>query len=279
MRSLKTLLLLLGLLFGALAGPAPAQDPGAASPASEEAAPFALEVPDLLGSINELSEPLKDAASFDEGRMSTAVEIAVLLTILSLLPAILITVTSFTRIVIVLSFVRRALSTNELPPNPVIIGLALFLSTFIMAPVAKSVHEDAWVPYRTGEISLATAGETAWFELSEFLVANTRESELALFADLAELESEGASRGQPLPLRVVVPAFVLSELKTAFQMGFLLFLPFLVVDLVISSVLLSMGMFMLPPAMISTPFKILLFVLVDGWHLVCESLVTSFVVL
>jgi flagellar biosynthetic protein FliP len=209
-----------------------------------------------------------------EGRLSTAVEIAVLLTVLSLLPAILITITSFTRIVIVLSFVRRALSTNELPPNPVIIGLALFLTTFVMAPVAGRVHEKAWVPYRAGEMNLEQAGGVAWTNLSEFLVANTRESELQLFAELAELEPEAAQ--EPLPLRVVVPAFVLSELKTAFQMGFLLFLPFLVIDLVISSVLLSMGMFMLPPVMISTPFKILLFVLVDGWYLVCESLVTSF---
>jgi flagellar biosynthetic protein FliP len=233
-----------------------------------------------------------DLAGFDEGRMNTAVEIAVLLTVLSLLPAILITITSFTRIVIVLSFVRRALSTNELPPNPVIIGLALFLTTFVMAPVAGRVHEQAWEPYQEGALAFDEAGAAAWRELSGFLVANTRESELALFAELAEYEAPeelaaagvappsigaaGDESAAPLPLRVVVPAFVLSELKTAFQMGFLLFLPFLVIDLVISSVLLSMGMFMLPPVMISTPFKILLFVLVDGWHLVCESLVTSF---
>jgi len=215
------------------------------------------------------------AKMFDEGRMSTAVEIAVLLTVLSLLPAILITITSFTRIVIVMSFVRRALSTNELPPNPVIIGLSLFLTTFVMAPVASRIHDHAWVPYRAGQIAMNEAGGNAWKELRTFLVANTRESELQLFADLAKLEPELRSSSE-LPLRVVVPAFVTSELKTAFQMGFLLFLPFLVIDLVVASVLLSMGMFMLPPVMISTPLKILLFVLVDGWHLVCESLVTSF---
>ena len=213
---------------------------------------------------------------FDEGRMSTAVEIAVLLTVLSLLPAILITITSFTRIVIVMSFVRRALSTNELPPNPVIIGLSLFLTTFVMAPVATRVYERAWVPYRAGELAMQQAGENAWGELRTFLVANTRESELELFAELAKLEP-AAQRADALPLRVVVPAFVTSELKTAFQMGFLLFLPFLVIDLVVASILLSMGMFMLPPVMVSTPFKILLFVLVDGWHLLCHSLVTSFV--
>ncbi|HUR27566.1 MAG TPA: flagellar type III secretion system pore protein FliP [Planctomycetota bacterium] len=212
-----------------------------------------------------------------EERMSTAVEIAVLMTVLSLLPAILITITSFTRIVIVLSFVRRALSTNELPPNPVIIGLALFLTTFVMAPVATRIQEKAWKPYSAGTASLEQAGDAAWSELSHFLVANTRQSELDMFQELAhDPQSEGAESAD-LPLRVVVPAFVLSELKTSFQMGFLLFLPFLVIDLVVSSVLLSMGMFMLPPVMVSTPIKILLFVLVDGWHLVCHSLVTSFV--
>lgn len=213
---------------------------------------------------------------FDEGRLSTALEIAVLLTVLSVLPALLISLTSFTRIVIVLSFVRRALSTNELPPNPIIIGLALFLTTFVMAPVGARIHEKAWTPYQAEELSLEQASDVAWGELSAFLIANTRENELELFARLSKWEPESAD--EPLPMRVVIPAFVLSEIKTAFQMGFLLFLPFLVIDLVISSVLLSMGMFMLPPVMISMPFKILLFVLVDGWHLVCHSLVTSFIV-
>ncbi|MCE9593746.1 MAG: flagellar type III secretion system pore protein FliP [Planctomycetes bacterium] len=221
------------------------------------------------------SAPAAGAPILGEEKMSTAVEIAVLLTALSVLPAVLITITSFTRIVIVLSFVRRALSTNELPPNPVIIGLALFLTTFVMAPTIERVHKSAWIPYRAGQINLEAAGGAAWGELSGFLIANTRKSELALFADLAKVDLS-QSEGEAPPFRVIVPAFVVSELKTAFQMGFLLFLPFLVIDLVVSSVLLSMGMFMLPPVMISTPLKILLFVLVDGWHLVCESLVTSF---
>ena len=243
-----------------------------------EVAPGAATAVEPLGPVLDQGLGPGPHSVLDEGRLSTAVEIAVLLTVLSLLPAALITITSFTRIVIVLSFVRRALSTNELPPNPVIIGLALFLTTFVMAPVAGRVHERAWTPYRNGELALDQAGSAAWSELSGFLISNTRESELALFAELAEQEALGAggTSGAPPPLRVVVPAFVLSELKTAFQMGFLLFLPFLVIDLVVSSVLLSMGMFMLPPVMISTPFKILLFVLVDGWHIVCESLVTSF---
>ncbi len=216
-----------------------------------------------------------------EGRLSTAVEIAVLLTVLSVLPAVLITITSFTRIVNVLSVVRRALSVNELPPNPVLIGLALFLTLFVMAPVAERIHVEAWQPYDEGSFSAAQAGEVAWGELRGFLIANTRTSELDLFTRLAGIEgppeTQAESPSRHLPLKVVVPAFVLSELKTSFQMGFLLFLPFLVIDLVISSVLLSMGMFMLPPVMISTPFKILVFVLVDGWHMIAESVVTSFV--
>ena len=223
-----------------------------------------------------------DVESADGGlRFSTAVEIALLLTVLSLIPAALITVTSFTRIVIVLSFVRRSLSVNELPPNPVILGLALFLTTFVMAPVASRIYQEAYVPYRAQEVGGEEALSAGWGELRGFLLANTREGELELFANLAEVEAlpdGGELSAEDLPFRVVVPAFVLSELKTAFQMGFLLFLPFLVIDLVVASVLISMGMFMLPPVMISTPFKILLFVLVDGWHLVCESLVTSFLV-
>ena len=265
------------LALAVLAAPAAAfQDlplPLQAQAGSEAAVPATPEPSaprDASASLVRRAEELLDGS-----RASAAVEVAILLTVLSLLPAVLITVTSFTRIVIVLSFVRRALSTNELPPNPVIIGLALFLTTFVMAPVAGRIQEQAWKPYRAQQLDLEQAGEVAWRELSAFLVANTRQSELALFTELAGHEAESAD--QPLPLRVVVPAFVLSELKTAFQMGFLLFLPFLVIDLVVSSVLLSMGMFMLPPVMISTPFKILLFVLVDGWHLVCQSLVTSFV--
>ncbi len=237
-------------------------------------------VPTVPLDLGEIADVAEDAGS----RLSTAVEIALLLTILSLLPAVLITVTSFTRIVIVLSFVRRALSVNELPPNPVLIGLALFLTMFVMGPVASDIYDGAYQPYQDGELTAREAGDAAWSRMARFLVSNTRQNELALFAELAEEDlvlaaDDAGALPEPgeLPLRVVVPAFVLSELKTAFQMGFLLFLPFLVIDLVVSSVLLSMGMFMLPPVMISTPVKILVFVLVDGWHLVCESVVTSFV--
>ena len=230
--------------------------------------------------------PVQSLLSGDAGGpgLSTALEIALLLTVLSVLPALVITVTSFTRIVIVLSFVRRSLSVNELPPNPVIVALSLFLSLFVMQPVLARAYDKAYVPYRDGKLPAQEAAGTAWGELRGFLVANTRTSELELFCDMAHVDKPvdgprddgGQLVRDDLPFRVVVPAFVLSELKTSFQMGFLLFLPFLVIDLVVASVLISMGMFMLPPVMISTPFKILLFVLVDGWHLVCQSLVTSF---
>ena len=236
----------------------------------------------LLGSVGFAQEAVEASAVLTDdpgaGSLSSAIEIAILLTVLSMLPAVLVTVTSFTRIVIVLSFVRRALGVNELPPNPVVIGLALFLTCFVMAPVAERINDAAIAPYRAEEISFEEAGENAWQELRGFLVANTREAEIQLFVELADYQDleEGA---EELPIRVVVPAFVLSELKTAFQMGFLLFLPFLVIDLVVSSILLSMGMFMLPPVMISTPFKILVFVLVDGWGLICSSMIKSFQVM
>ncbi len=263
--------LALVMVFGTLASASLPSDPQSGTAFLEQTS----EEPGTTSALTQGAENI--AHMLGEERMSTAVEIAVLLTVLSLLPAILITITSFTRIVIVLSFVRRALSTNELPPNPVIIGLSLFLTTFVMAPVATRIQEKAWQPYRAGTATLEQAGDAAWIELSHFLVANTRQSELELFKELAHTEQSEGAVDADLPLRVVVPAFVLSELKTSFQMGFLLFLPFLVIDLVVSSVLLSMGMFMLPPVMVSTPIKILLFVLVDGWHLVCHSLVTSFV--
>ncbi|MFT4539833.1 MAG: flagellar biosynthetic protein FliP [Planctomycetota bacterium] len=239
----------------------------------------------IEGGLREIVADIGEAtvgATETAGQMTTAVEIAILLTVLSVLPALVITMTSFTRIVIVLSFVRRAMGINELPPNPILIGLAMFLTSFVMAPVVERVYQDAWVPYRAGELEMADAGGAAWEHMGGFLLANTRESELAFFADLAGVEPFAGGVESPkadLPITVMIPAFVLSELKTAFQMGFLLFLPFLVIDMIVASVLLSMGMFMLPPIMISTPFKILLFVLVDGWSLICQSVVESFVIL
>ena len=269
MRAVRFLLLLAVLLSAA---------PGALASAQAGAAP-SLPALEPFVSAPDAGAPAPEIGGL---RLSTAVEIALLLTALSLLPAIVITVTSFTRIVIVLSFVRRSLSVNELPPNPVIIALSLFLTVFVMSPIFTRAYQKAYLPYRAGELGAEAAAGTAWGELRGFLVANTRPAEIDLFLELSRsprpVDDGGVLRTDELPFRAVVPAFVLSELKTAFQMGFLLFLPFLVIDLVVASVLISMGMFMLPPVMISTPFKILLFVLVDGWHLVCESLVTSFVV-
>ncbi len=253
-----------------------AQDGATANPAA--GANGSIPLLDLLNNGWPEGSATGDGASSPEGggRLSSAIEIALLLTVLSMLPAALISVTSFTRIVIVLSFVRRSLSTNELPPNPVIIGLALFLTSFVMAPVAQRIHSEAYVPYEAGELDYGEAMGAAWGELRGFLLLNTRESELELFTELSGQTDLVGRAPEELPFTVVVPAFVLSELKTAFQMGFLLFLPFLVIDLVVASVLLSMGMFMLPPVTVSTPFKLLLFVLVDGWHLICDSVVRSF---
>ncbi len=195
------------------------------------------------------------------------------LTVLSLAPAILVLMTSFTRITIVLSFVRSALATQQVPPNQVLIGLALFLTVFIMGPVLATINQDAIQPYLAGELSQQQALAKAEAPLREFMVANTRVKDLELFVELSQ---DPAQSVDEVPFLTIVPAFVISELKTAFQMGFMIFVPFLVLDMIVASTLMSMGMMMLPPVMISLPFKILLFVLVDGWSLVIRSLVQSF---
>nr|WP_211204650.1 flagellar type III secretion system pore protein FliP [Ammonifex degensii] len=203
-----------------------------------------------------------------------AVKILLLLTVLSLVPAILILMTSFTRIVIVLSLLRSALGTHQAPPNQVLVGLALFLTVFIMAPVYERINQEAIRPYLANQITRQEAQVRGLRPLKEFMLRQVREKDLALFVNLAHLPQP--VNKEELPLRVIIPAFLISELKTAFAMGFLLYLPFLVIDMVVASVLMSMGMFMLPPVMISLPFKLLLFVLVDGWYLVVKSLVESF---
>lgn len=210
----------------------------------------------------------------DPGVVSTSVKLLLLLTVLSLAPSILILLTSFTRIVVVLSFVRNGLATNQMPPNQVIIGLALFMTFFIMAPVFYQVNKDALQPLFNDEISLEEAYERASVPFKEFMSKHTRQKDLQLFLDYAEADPPESI--EDIPLTTLVPAYVISELKTAFQMGFMIFIPFLVIDMVVSSVLMSMGMMMLPPVMISLPFKILLFVLVDGWYLVVKSLLQSF---
>jgi flagellar biosynthesis protein FliP len=206
--------------------------------------------------------------------VSTSVKLVLLLTVLSLAPSILVLMTCFTRIVVVLSFVRTALATQQMPPNQVIIGLSLFLTFFIMAPTFQEVNNDALTPLFNNEINLEQAYDKASIPFKEFMSEHTRQKDLALFLEYAQADRPESI--QDIPLTALVPAFAISELKTAFQIGFMIFIPFLVIDMVVASVLMSMGMMMLPPVMISLPFKILLFVLVDGWYLVVKSLLQSF---
>lgn len=201
-------------------------------------------------------------------------QIMLLLTVLSLAPAVLVLVTAFTRIVIVLSFVRNALAIPQLPPNQVIIGMSLFLTFFVMAPTWNQVNTQALQPYLRGEIDQQMAYDKGIVPVREFLFGQTRERDLALFVELSDL-SRPKTRDD-IPTYVLIPAFIISELKTAFQMGVIIFVPFLIIDMVVASALMSMGMMMLPPSIISLPFKLLLFVMVDGWHLIIRSLVMSF---
>lgn len=206
--------------------------------------------------------------------MVGVLRIVMMLTVLSLAPAILIMTTSFTRIVVVLSFLRQALGTQQMPPNQLIVGLSLFLSFFVMSPTWKVITSSAIEPYLNEKISQTLALERAEKPLRAFMFNQTREKDLELFLSLSK-ETKPKNRME-VPTFVLIPAFVISELKTAFQIGFMLYLPFLVLDMVVASVLMAMGMMMLPPAVISLPFKLLLFVLVDGWELVVGSLVKSF---
>lgn len=208
------------------------------------------------------------------GGGSSTVSILLILTVLGLAPSILILMTSFTRIVIVLGFVRTSLGTQQMPPNQVLIGLALFLTLFVMAPTIGAVNEVAFQPYMKGEITQTEALSKAAVPLKEFMGQHTREKDLKLFLDFSKADTPTGF--QDTPLTALIPAYVISELKTAFQMGFMIFIPFLVIDMVISSTLMAMGMMMLPPVMISLPFKILLFILVDGWYLVVKSLLLSY---
>ena len=217
---------------------------------------------------------IPDLSAITPPGLSPQLKILAILTILSLLPAIVLTMTSFTRIVIVLGFVRQGIGTQQTPPTQVLVGLALFLTCFTMAPVLTTIGRDAYEPYAAGTISDAQALERASAPLRTFMLRQTREPDLALFyeatqAPLPKTEEE-------VPLRIAAPAFVVSELTTAFQMGVLVLLPFLVIDLAVSSVLMSLGMMMVPPTTISLPIKLLLFVVADGWHLLVGSLLRSF---
>lgn len=207
------------------------------------------------------------------GQVSVAVQIVILMTLLTLAPSIVLLMTSFTRIVIVLGFVRTALGVPSAPSNQIIVGLALFLTLFLMGPVFDRMNNEAIQPYLAGQLSSAEVMDRATLPLKEFMLKQTRTRDLEYFL---ELGGYGPTAVKDLSLRVVVPAFVVSELQTSFQMGFLLFLPFLVIDFLVSSVLMALGMMMMPPVAVALPFKLLLFVLVDGWHLVVRALVQSF---
>ncbi|MCY9177384.1 flagellar type III secretion system pore protein FliP [Bacillus inaquosorum] len=212
--------------------------------------------------------------SSDPENVSSTVKLLLLLTVFSVAPGILILMTCFTRIVIVLSFVRTSLATQSMPPNQVLIGLALFLTFFIMAPTFSEINNEALTPLMDNKISLDEAYTKAEEPIKEFMSKHTRQKDLALFMNYAKMDKPESLKD--IPLTTMVPAFAISELKTAFQIGFMIFIPFLIIDMVVASVLMSMGMMMLPPVMISLPFKILLFVLVDGWYLIVKSLLQSF---
>ncbi len=211
----------------------------------------------------------------DPQEISSSIKLLLLLTVLSVLPSIIIMMTSFTRIIIVLSFLRNSMGTSQIPPNQVVIGLALFLTFFIMTPVIAEVNQTALQPFTENKITIEQAMDNAGDSVKNFMLKYIRDKDLALFASIANVEP--TENLTDLPLTVVVPAYMISELNTAFRMGFMLYIPFIVIDMVVASTLMAMGMMMLPPAMISMPFKILLFLLVDGWNLLTESIIKSFV--
>jgi flagellar biosynthesis protein FliP len=234
-------------------------------------APFLL----LLSASPAMAQSL--TLDMGEGGSSTGhiVQLLMLLTVLSLAPAILITVTSFTRIVVVLSFLRNALGTQTTPPNIVMVSLALFLTGFVMAPTLQSSYDNGIAPLIADQITEQQAFDRTAGPIHDFMMNHVREQDLDLFAGMAKVDVKTVD-AKDVPLRVVVPAFMISELRRAFEIGFLLFLPFLIIDIVVASILMSMGMMMLPPVTISLPFKLIFFVLVDGWYLVAGSLVQSF---
>jgi flagellar biosynthetic protein FliP len=208
------------------------------------------------------------------GEVATSLQVIALLTVLTLAPAILILTTSFTRIVVVLGFLRQALGTQQIPSNQVLLGLALFLTFFTMSPTLNRINQDALQPYLKNSMSQGVAFDKALSPLREFMFKQTREKDLALFVYLSKTPRPATPND--VPTLVLIPAYVISELKTAFEMGFIIYIPFLIIDMVVASTLMSMGMLMLPPVTISLPFKILLFIMIDGWHLIVKSLVTSF---
>jgi flagellar biosynthetic protein FliP len=210
-----------------------------------------------------------------EDDLASAIEIILLLTVLTFGPAIVIMMTSFTRLIVVFFFLRSGLGTQQTPPNQVLIGLALFITLFIMAPTIERINTEAYQPFKNGDLAQLEALDIAGTEMKTFMVKQTRQNDLILFMDLGNVEPVASV--DEIPMHVVIPAFIISELRIAFQIGFLVYLPFLVIDLVVASVLLSIGIMFLPPVLVSLPFKILVFVLADGWNLLVQSLIRSFV--
>lgn len=206
-------------------------------------------------------------------QVANSIQILLMLTVLSLAPSILMMMTCFTRIIIILGFIRRALSLQSTPPNQVLIGLALFLTFYIMAPVFNDVYENAYLPMQEGTVTLEQAVDIAKEPFKDFMLRQVRSKDLALFLDIADVDN--ISSNADIPMTALIPAFVISELKLSFEIGFLIFVPFIVVDMIVASTLMALGMMMLPPVMISLPIKILLFVMVDGWHLIVEKIILS----
>ncbi len=261
-------IVLLFLVCSLAAAPAMGQASGGPAPARPPSGQISQGKPPTLGQL-----PALGLTGGDED-FELPIQLLLLLTVLSLAPAIIILMTSFTRLVVVLGILRQALGTQQAPPNQVLIGLALFLTFFVMGPVFKTINDDALQPYMAGDLGQKEAFERAVTPLKGFMLAQTREKDLMLFMDMAGIQS--FNDPDEVPLNVLVPAFVISELRIAFQIGFMVFLPFLIVDLIVASVLMSMGMMMLPPVMISLPIKLLLFVLADGWYLIVESVIQGY---
>jgi flagellar biosynthetic protein FliP len=234
------------------------------APMIVDAAPL-IPIPNMNIGIEPASKPQDVAMSL---------QILMMLTILSLAPSIIIMMTAFTRIIVVLSFLRSALATQQMPPNQVIVGLALFLTFFTMSPYFEQINKNAWQPFLAGTLSQEAATTEALKPMREFMFKQVRENDIALFINLTD--GPRPETQNDVPTTILIPAFMISELKTAFQIGFLIYIPFIVVDMVVASTLMSMGMMMVPPVMISLPFKVLLFILVDGWHLVVRSLLLTF---
>jgi len=260
-----------------IVAPLRAQEPGGAAPATTSDQVTTPDAPSQASSDNQGPGVTLQINSGDgKQKLGTALEIVLLMTLLAMAPALVMTMTCFTRIVIVLSFLKRAMSMQDLPPAMITTGFALFMTIFIMKPVVSDIYDNAYVPYTEDRMAWQEAAGIASDRMNRFMLAQTREADVALILELSRTPAPATVL--ETPFHITVPAFVLSEIKTAFQMGFVLFLPFVVIDLVISSILVSMGMFSLPPVVISTPLKLLLFILVGGWDLVVMSLAESFAI-